>query len=208
MYVDIPAGERPWREVYHLCIGAVNPRPIALVSTVSAAGRPNLAPFSFFNMVSGRPPVLIVCPARRRDGRPKDTLANIRETREFVVATVTEAIIEPAVRAAADLPPGASEFDFSGLSPTPATQVTPALVRESPVNIECRLREIVELSPDPGGGCVIFGDILALHVADWVLGPDGRIDPHKLRTVGRLGGKWYCTVADPYEMDIPAADRG
>lgn len=203
MYVDISTTQLSWIEVYHLCIGFVNPRPIALVSTVSPEGQPNLAPFSFFNMVSGKPPVLMFCPALRRTGQPKDTLRNVRATGEFVVATVTEAIVEQAVRAGADLPPEQSEWEFSGLTPLPASRVRPALVMESPVNIECRLRQIIELGTGPGGGNLVLGDIVALHIADWILGPDGRVDPHKLRTVGRLGGEWYCTVTEPYELTIP-----
>jgi len=204
VYLDVTSGERHWRDVYQLCIGIVNPRPIALVSTRSADGQPNLAPFSFFNLVSANPPVLIVCPSFRRDGRPKHTLMNIRETREFVVAIVTAAIAPAVVRAAAELTREQDEFTFSGLTPAPARHVKPALVHESPVNIECRLRDIVQISDQPGGGSVIFGDLLALHVADWILGPSGRPDPRKLRTVGRLGGQGYCTVSDPYVLEIPS----
>ncbi len=205
MFLDVASGQTDWRDVYKLCIGFINPRPIALVSTIDAAGVANLAPFSFYNMVSGRPPVLMVCPSTRRDKTQKDTWRNIEESGEFVVAVVTESIAEPMVRCAADLPPGQSEFAFSGLTPQPARVVRAPLVRESPVNIECRLRQIVRFSTEPGAGCVIFGDIVALHVADWILGPDGAVDPHRLRTVGRLGGKWYCNVTEPYELDVPPA---
>ena len=204
MYVDIQNTEKHWRDVYQLCIGFVGPRPIALVSTVSADGLPNVAPFSFFNMVAGNPPVLMICPALRRDAQPKDTLTNIHATGEFVVAAVTESIAEPMVRCGADLPPGQSEFEFSGLTASPATVVKPPLVRESPVNIECRVRQIVELGTGPGGGNVVFGDILSVHVADGILDAQGLVDPRKFRGVGRLGGKWYCTVKDPYEMEIPS----
>ena len=203
MYIDLKTTDQDWREIYHLCIGLVTPRPIALVSTISADGLPNLAPFSFFNLVSANPPVVALAPALRPNRQPKDTLVNIRATGEFVVAIVTEAIAEPMVRAAGDLPAGQSEFDFSGLTPIAASRIRPALVRESPANIECRLRQVVELGDGPGAGNLILGDVLALHVADWLLEPDGRVDPHKLRTVGRLGGQWYCTVSDPYELEIP-----
>lgn len=203
MFLDLTTTDRDWREIYQLCIGSVNPRPIALVSTISATGRRNLAPFSFFNMVSGNPPVLIVCPSFRRDGSPKDTLLNIREVPEFVVAVVTEPIVEPMTRAATDLPRGDDEFAFAGLTPLPARLIRPPLVAESPVNIECRLRQTVEISPLPGGGTVLFGDLVALHVADEVIGPNGRIDPHLLPTVGRLGAQNYATVKDPYALHIP-----
>jgi len=203
MYVDLKTTDKTWQEVYHLCIALVTPRPIALVSTISADGHLNLAPFSLFNMISANPPVIVFSPALRADRQPKDTLANIRATGEFVAAIVTEAIAEPMVRAAAALPAGHSEFDFAGLTPIPASRVRPALVRESPANFECRLRQIIELGDQPGAGSVVFGDVLAIHAADWLMEPDGRIDPRRLRTVGRLGGKWYCTVSDPYELEIP-----
>jgi flavin reductase (DIM6/NTAB) family NADH-FMN oxidoreductase RutF len=204
MYLDLESGRVDWRDAYKLFLGFVNPRPIALVSTLSADGRENLAPFSFYNMVSANPPVVIVCPSTKRDRGGKDTLVNIEQTREFAIATVTEAIAEPMARCAATLPYGQSEFDFSGLTPIPAAKIKPPLVRESPVNIECRLRQLVRIGDQTGGGSVVFGDVIAVHIAEWTLAADGAtIDPHKLRTVGRLGGKGYTTVTDPYELDIP-----
>lgn len=203
MFVDIERGQRSWRDVYRLCIGFINPRPIALVSSRSAAGVLNLAPYSFYNMVSGNPPVVLFCPTFRRTGGKKDTLANIIETKEFVIATVSAAIAERMNQCAADVPPEVSEFEFSGLTPAPATKVKPMLVRESPVNIECSLRQIVTTGDGPGGGNVVLGDILAIHVADEVLDREGMVDPHKLSTVGRLGGSYYCNVSEPYAMKIP-----
>lgn len=203
MYLDVQAGQRPWRDIYKLCIGFINPRPIALVSTVGLDGSANLAPYSFYNMVSANPPVVIVCPTVRRTGGSKDTLINIRATREFVIATVSAAMAPAMNRCAAELPYGRSEFEFSGLTPAPATRVRPALVRESPVNMECRLRDILEIGSGPGSGNVVFGDVLALHVADEILDERGVPDPRKLTTVGRLGGSWYANADDPYEMKIP-----
>ncbi len=203
MFLDLQTGRKPWRDVYRLCIGFLNPRPIALVSTLSEAGAPNLAPFSFYNMVCGNPPIVLFCPTVRRTGGAKDTLANIRATREFVIATVTAAISEPMNRCAAELPAGRSEFEFSGLTPLPAAKVRPPLVGESPVNLECMLREVVSFGDGPGSGNVVFGEILAIHLADHVLGPDGFVDPHKLSTVGRLGGAHYCDVTHPYALKLP-----
>lgn len=205
MYVDIQAATKPWRDVYRLCIGFINPRPIALVATVSETGETNLAPFSFYNMVSGNPPVVLFCPTFRRTGGSKDTLQNIRATGQFVIATVHAAIAAAMNKCAAELPTGQSEFDFSGLTPIPATKVKPPLVAESPVNMECSLRQIVTTGEGPGGGNVVLGDILAIHIADHILDADGHVDPHKLSTVGRLGGSWYCNVTQPYEMKIPPA---
>lgn len=203
MFIDVQASGYDWKQGYKLCLGFVNPRPIALVSTVAADGTTNLAPFSWYNMVCANPPVVMFVPSFKRDGTTKDTLDNIRATGEFAIATVTEAIAEPMARCAAALPPEQSEFDFGGLTPLPATKVKPPLVKESPVNIECRLREITVLNEGPGGGSVVFGDIVAMHIADWVLAADGAIDGSKLRTVGRLGRSEYTTVNDPYVLNIP-----
>ncbi len=203
MYLDLAAATHDWRDVYKLCIGFINPRPIALVSTVSKTGVLNLAPYSFYNMVCGNPPVVLFCPTVRRTGGSKDTLRNVRETGEFVIATVSADIAQPMSRCAAELPPELSEFEFSGLTPAPATKVAARLVRESPVNMECRLRQIVTVGEGPGSGNVVFGDILAIHIAERILDPRGQVDPFKLSTVGRLGGAYYCNVTEPYEMKIP-----
>ena len=204
---DVSEGAAGWRSLYPLFIGIINPRPIALVSSLSSEGVLNLAPFSFYNMVCARPPVVMFAPGFRRDGRPKDTLANVRASGEFCIATVTDEIVQQCVDCAADLPPDQSEFEFSRLTPVPARHVRPPLVRESPVNLECRVREIVTITEGPGGGSVVFGDIVAAHIDDRLLDEHGVVDPHRLRTVGRLGGKWYCTVTEPYELAIPAYPR-
>ena len=201
--IEIGSEPRQWRELYHLFIGFVNPRPIALVSSLSAAGATNLAPFSFYNMVSSQPPVVIFGPALRKDGSPKDTLRNIEATGEFVIATVIEAIVRQVVACAADVPASTSEFDWSGLTPVPATRVKPPLVGESPVNLECTLRQVLRFGTGPGGGNAVLGDVRVVHVAPEILDARGRVDPTRLRTVGRLGGKWYCTVQQPYELEIP-----
>lgn len=203
MYVDTKANVENWRDYYGLLIGSVTPRPIALVSSLSKGGTQNLAPFSWFNMVSGNPPVLMVCTGIRRDGRPKDTLDNIRATKEFNVAIVTESIANQMVRCATELPADQSEFDWSGLTPKPATQTKPPLVLESPVNLECKLRQVITINDEPGGGNIILGDIVGLHVEDWLLAEDGLIDSAKLRTVGRLGRSEYVNVVDRYSMQVP-----
>ncbi len=203
MFVDVEAGGRPWVDIYRLCIGFITPRPIALVSTISPGGATNLAPFSFYNMVSGNPPVVLFCPTQRRTGAGKDTLRNVQETGQFVIATVTAELAPQMVRCAADLPYGRSEFDFSGLTPLPATKVRPPLVKEAAVNMECRLRQVITTGSDVGGGNIVLGDVLAIHVDERILDERGLVDPRKLPTVGRLGGAWYCTVADPYELEIP-----
>jgi len=206
MFRDATKPDFDWRAAYKLLLGIVNPRPIALVSTISADGTPNLAPFSFYNLCSAHPPVLMVCPALDRSRRPKHTYENIAATREFVVATVTEHIAPQMVRSAAELPSGENEFAFAGLTSAPASLVRPGLVREAHANIECRLRQIVAMGDGPGAGQVVFGDIVAIHIDDQVLKPAGdAVDPDRLRTVGRLAEQYYCTVTETYEMDVPPA---
>lgn len=205
MQIDIASGTHEWRDVYRLLLGFVNPRPIALVASLSPDGVQNLAPFSWYNLVSANPPVVMFSVGVRRDSGQKDTLANIRATGEFVVATVTEAIAPQMVRTAATLPSDESEFDFSGLTPQPATKVKPPLVRESVANLECTVRDVMTISEQPGGASVVFGDVVAVHLADWVLGEDGLIDAEKMRTIGRLGKDQYVTVRDAYSLSIPAA---
>lgn len=206
MLIDATQPEFNWRTAYKLLISAVTPRPIALVSTMAADGRLNLAPFSFFNMVSGNPPVLMFAPGLNRRREHKHTYRNVDATREFVVAGVNERIGPQMVRSAADLPYGESEFAFAGLSPSPASLVKPPLVREAPFNLECRLRQIVSLGDGPGSGHVIFGDIVAVHIDDAYLSPAGdALDARRLRMVGRLGGTQYSTVGEPWSMEIPPA---
>ncbi len=204
MLINVAAGKMDWRQLYRLCISFINPRPIALVSTVAPDGRRNLAPFSFYNMVCANPPVVMVSTGRHRDGSPKDTLRNVEQMHEFAIATVTTAIATPMVRTAAEFPYGESEWEFAGLTPLPATLIRPPLVKEAPINIECRLRQLLTISDQPGGATLIFGEIAAIHVADELLTTEGVVDPHKLTTVGRLGGRWYADARTPYEMEIPA----
>ena len=205
-HFEIGPDPAQWRALYPLFIGFVNPRPIALVSTIDAAGNTNLAPFSFYNMVSALPPVVVFGPGLRADGTPKDTLRNLQENGEFVIATVTEAIVSRVVACATELPHDESEFAWSGLTPVPATRVAPPLVAESPVNMECKVRQILRFGSGPGAGNAVFGDIQVVHVDEAILDAKGRVEPLKLRTVGRLGGKWYSTVLSPYELEIPRPD--
>lgn len=203
MFIDVAAGTVSWRDIYRIAIGFVNPRPIALVSTLAENGRPNLAPFSFYNMVCGNPPVVMFSAGIRRDRAEKDTYRNLLHLGEFAVATVTAPLAEKMVACAAELPYGESEFAFAGLTPSAARLVRPPLVREAAVNIECRVRQILTINDAPGGAHVVFGDVVALHVDDSILDAGGSVDPHKLPTVGRLGGKYYADVTRPYEMTIP-----
>ena len=202
MYIDLADIEHSWRAMHRLYLSFVQPRPIAFVSTIDADGRPNLAPFSFYNMLSANPPVVVFSPALNRQGRPKDTLRNIQATGEFVIATVTEPIAERMNICSTEFEPGVSEFEKSGLTPLPAKKVRPPVVRESPVNIECRLRQIISLGDTPGAGQAVFGNVLAVHVEDSFLTPGDMVcDPLKLQAVGRMGGSCYGRTTSIFELE-------
>lgn len=209
MLIDATAPSFDWRKAYKVFLGFVNPRPIALVSTISSDGRHNLAPFSFFNMVSANPPMVFFTAALSRHREKKHSLVNIEATGEFVIATVTEKIAPEMVKCGADLPYGESEFEFSGLTPTAARIVKAPLVKEAAVNIECKLRQIISLGEHAGSGQMVLGEILVAHVDDAILKPSGdAIDPLKIRTVGRLGETYYTTVTSAYDMHIPGVGGG
>ncbi len=187
--------------MYHFLISTVVPRPIAFVSTVSPSGRRNLSPFSFFNAISGDPPLVGISILDRRDD-PKDTLRNIRDTGEFTVSLVDEPLLAPMVETSGDWPADADEFEVAGLAAAPSERVRPPRVAASPVALECRLHREVEL----GSAAFVVGEVLLAHVADEVL-TEGRVDAGKLRAVGRLGGDGYCVVKDVIHRARPKVAR-
>jgi len=200
----IDATTAPWPDVYRRLVEIVVPRPIALVSSVDPEGRPNLAPFSFYTVVSANPPFLAFSPARSgRTGEQKDTLLNVEATRQFVVGVVTEAVAEQVNRASARLPRGVSEFAHVGLTPVPAQRVRAPLIAESPVNMECELHEIRSYGDGPGGGNLVVGRIVALHIAPEVLDAEGRVPPDRLRAVGRMGGELWVDTRGTFRMPRP-----
>ena len=193
------------QDIYKLMIGAIVPRPIALVSTVSHDGILNLAPFSFFTGISSRPPLICFCPGPRSEpGSRKDTLINISRNNEFVVNIVSEEIAEAMNLTSGEYPPETDEFKIAGLTPIPSDLVKPPRVAESPVNLECRVRLAVEFSQEPGGGNIVIGEVLRFHVDDRVIAENLRIDPDKLRAVGRMGGPTgYTRTRDRFDMVRP-----
>lgn len=200
MRIDLSNTDKTWRDLHRLYLGFVQPRPIAWASTISRSGALNLAPFSFYNMVSANPPVVVFSPALNRAGDAKDTLRNIRETGEFVIATVTESNAAIMNDTSTEYPHGQSEFELAGLTPLPALRVKAMLVKESPVNIECTMRQIISLGHENGAGQVIFGDVRAIHIDDAMLDGSGLIDPDKLCAVGRMGGHGYTRTRDRFEL--------
>jgi flavin reductase (DIM6/NTAB) family NADH-FMN oxidoreductase RutF len=189
---------------YKLLIGSILPRPIAFVSTRSASGQDNLAPFSFFTGVCSNPPTLLFCPMQRgSDGAEKDTLRNIRDTGEFVVNVVNEALVERMNQTAKELPYGESEFVLAGLTPVASRLVKAPRVLESPINMECRLQQIIPVGAgDIGSGNVILGTIVQFHIRQ-DLYQDGRIDTHQLALVSRLAGSSYAPIRDVFQLERP-----
>jgi flavin reductase (DIM6/NTAB) family NADH-FMN oxidoreductase RutF len=177
------------------------PRPIAFVTTVNAAGRVNAAPFSWFCALSSNPPLLGVS-ISPRDGGPKDTLRNVRETRELVVNVVTEAMAAQIVKASGDWPGDVDELALVGLTAMPSDLVRPPRVAESPVSLECRLDREFAL----GESCFVVGEILRAHVRDEVL-TEGRVDVAKLRPLARLGGEQYTGLGELLRLPRPKVER-
>jgi flavin reductase (DIM6/NTAB) family NADH-FMN oxidoreductase RutF len=193
----------PAREVYGWMTSVIAPRPIAWVSTISAEGRTNLAPFSFFQGVTSNPPTLMFVPVNNRDGQPKDTVRNIEQVPEFVVNVVPYALAEPMNATAATLPYGESEFEKCGIASTPSVRVRPPRVAAAPVAFECTLHQIVKIGEGPLAAHVVFGRIHLVHVSDAVLGADGRVDPAKIDLIGRLSGEWYCRTTERFALKRP-----
>ncbi len=195
------------RDVYKLMVGAIVPRPIAFVSSLSATGVRNLAPFSFFTGISANPPVICFSPmVRASDSNTKDTLRNIKETREFVVNVVSESVAPQMNICSAEFPPEVDEFERSRLTPIASRLVKPPRVGESMVNMECRLVQVVEISTKPLGGSLVIGEVLCFHVSDEIF-DDYKIDPDRLRAIGRMAGPTYARTTDRFDMDRPAAER-
>lgn len=182
------------RELHQLIGSIVVPRPIAFVSTVGKEGTSTVAPFSFFNAISSSPPVLAVSVGKSRYGK-KTTLLNIEETGEFVVNIVVEEIINAVSLCGDAQPRSVSKIELAKLTPLPSVKVKPPRIAESPVNIECRLSKLIDID---GATTLIIGNVLHIHVRDEIIS-DGKVDPRKLVTVGRLSGKGYCRTNDLFE---------
>lgn len=187
------------KQRYKLLSGCIVPRPIAFVSTQSSNGLLNAAPFSYFNMVSGTPPMICLGIGSRPDGTPKDTARNIIETGEFVVNLVDEPLLEKMNLAATDAPQNVSEFDITGLQPTTSVKVAAPRIMESPVSLECTLYHSLPLKDT--GSMLFVGEIVWLHLRDDIVFDDYKVDVEKLQPVGRLAGSEYSLVRDRLAID-------
>jgi flavin reductase (DIM6/NTAB) family NADH-FMN oxidoreductase RutF len=191
------------QDVYRVLVSVVVPRPIAWVTSVDREGRPNLAPFSFYNAFGANPPVVVFSPTLRRDGTKKDTLHNVEATREFVVNAAVEPLAEAVNQTSAEIPPGESEAARAGLTLVPSARVRPPRVKESPVHLECELFQVLPIGDGPISTNLVIGRVVLIHVEDAVLDDLGRVDPRKLRAIARLGGDWYARTSDLFEMARP-----
>lgn len=202
--MEIDLTTLPHRSAYKLLTGTVIPRPIAWVSTINKEGRPNLAPYSFFNVVSADPPVLVFSPGvRSTDRLPKDTYNNVAETGEFVVNLVTEELGPAMNLTAQELPPEINEFELAGVTTAPSVRVKPPRVAESPINFECKVDDIITIGANPGGGFLVLGRVLVMHLRDDLLVGEDKIDLDRYHPVGRLVGNLYTTIRDQFELIRP-----
>lgn len=179
-------------QLHQYLLGAIAPRPIAFASTIDVQGRMNLAPYSFFNVFSSNPPIVIFSPARRgRDNTTKHTLENVHEVKECVINIVNHSIVEQMSLASTEYARDVSEFIKSGLTPIASDMVRPFRVKEAPVQFECKVNEIVPLGDSGGAGNLVIAEVLCVHIHEEILDADGKIDPHKIDLVARMGGHWY-----------------
>ncbi|NER16987.1 flavin reductase family protein [Spongiivirga citrea] len=191
-------------------LGAIGPRPIAFASTIDEKGRPNLSPFSFFNVFSANPPVLIFSPARRvRNNTTKHTLENAEATKEVVINVVNYDIVQQMSLSSTEYAEGIDEFKKSGLTPLRSHQVKPFRVKESPVQFECKVTDIIKLGNEGGAGNLIMCEVVKLHIDEAVLDENGSIDQHKIDLVARMGGSWYSRAnKGMFEVPKPLSTLG
>ena len=191
-------------EFYGLMQGAVAPRPIAFVSTIDKAGNVNLSPFSFFNLVSSQPPILIFSPLRRmRDNTTKHTLENILEVPEVVIHIVHFGMVEQMSLASTEYEKGVNEFEKAGFTQVLSNEVKPPRIKEARVSFECKVNEVKSLGEGGGAGSIVICEVLVAHVNEAIFDDAGVIDPNKLDAVARLGGNWYSRASGASLFQIP-----
>lgn len=190
--------------------GAVGPRPIAFASTIASNGKSNLSPFSFFNVFSSNPPILIFSPARRvRDNTIKHTLINAADTKEVVINVVNFDMVQQTSLASTEYADGVDEFVKSGFTPVPSHLVKPYRVAESPVQFECKVNEIISLGSEGGAGNLVICEVIKIHIHEAVLASDGTIDQYKIDLVSRMGGNWYSRANEGlFEVQKPLNTLG
>ena len=189
---------------------AVAPRPIAFASTLDSEGNPNLSPFSFFNVFSSNPPIVVFSPARRvRNNTVKHTLLNVQDNGEVVINIVNFAMVQQVSLASTEYADGVNEFEKAGFTMIPSDIIKPFRVAEAPVQMECKVQQIIAMGDEGGAGNLVICEVVKMHVSKEVLGSDGKIDQHKIDLVSRLGGNWYSRAnAGLFEVEKPLTTLG
>jgi len=180
-------------QLHRYLLGAIGPRPIAFASTIDENGVPNLSPFSFFNVFSANPPIMIFSPARSgRTGATKNTLDNVKKIKEVVINVVNYDIVQQMSLSSSPYDASIDEFVKAGLTPVASEEIRPFRVKESPVQFECKVNEIIELGQNGGAGNLVICEVVRIHINEAALDDNGLIDQHKIDLVSRMGGNWYC----------------
>lgn len=202
--MKIIPGEIPHPRLHQYLLGGIAPRPIAFVSTIDAEGRPNLSPFSFFNVFGYNPTTLIFSPSRRgRDNTTKDTYENVKQVPEAVINMVTYDMVTQASLSSVEYPAGTDEFIKAGFTKVASEKVGPWRVGESPVQFECKVRQVIETGTEGGAGNLVICEIVVMHISDEILDSQGRIDTQKIRLVGRMGGDYYVKAFGEALFEVP-----
>ncbi|MGC6470400.1 MAG: flavin reductase family protein [Flavobacteriales bacterium] len=203
---DLPVGD-----LHQYLLSAIGPRPIALASTINENGVANLSPFSFFNVFSANPPIAIFSPARRvRNNTTKHTLENVLKNKEVVINVVSHDIVQQTSLSSTEYGLGIDEFIKSGLTAEKSELIKPYRVKESPVQMECVVNEVIALGQEGGAGNLVICEIKMIHINTAILDENGKIDPNKIDLVGRMGGNWYCRASNDsiFEVEKPIRNLG
>jgi len=201
---------KPVEKQYYLQ-HVVAPRPICFASTIDKNGKVNLSPFSFFNLFSSNPPIVVFSPSRRiRDNTTKHTLENVQEVPEVAINIVTYDMVHQASLASCEFPKGVNEFEKAGFTPEPSTLIRPPMVKESKIKLECKVKEIKSLGDEHGSGNLVICEVLRMHIEDSLLDDNKKMDQRKIHHVARLGADWYCVVSENnlFEVEKPNTQIG
>ena len=194
-------------KLHSYLLGSIAPRPIAFASTIDINGKPNLSPFSFFNVFGANPPILIFSPARRvRDNTTKHTLENVLATKEVVINIVNYAIVQQMSLSSTEYPAGVNEFEKAGFTMLKSDKIKPFRVAESPVQLECKVNDVIFTGDEAGAGNLIICEVVKVHISEDVLDENGGIDQHKIDLVARAGGSYYSRARDGF-FEIPKPIR-
>lgn len=202
-FLHLDPKELTVQKTHQYLLGAIGPRPIAFASSIDEEGNDNLAPFSFFNVFSANPPILIFSPARSgRTNETKDTYKNVKALAEVVINVVNYDIVQQMSLASSPYEKGISEFVKAGFTPIASETIRPKRVLESPVQFECKVNEVVELGTEGGAGNLIICEVTKIHINKSILDDNGMIDQHKIDLVSRMGGNWYCRANNDSMFEI------